>query len=85
MDSELYLLRGILSATYERILDALATGDSDTKQHRLEQALWESCGRDDETVRALYGALHWQRGVDPKAGTQFASHDPLAGMAQEAT
>lgn len=67
-------LRDILSATYEALLAALVT-DGDEKQYWVEQALWESCGRDDMAVRSLHRALRWQRGCDPKAGTKFAGHD----------
>lgn len=69
-------LRDIVLATYEAILSALIS-DGAKKQHYLEQALWESCGRDDKAVRALHQALGWTRGVDPRAGTKFANHDPL--------
>lgn len=72
--NEIDELRGILSATYEALLAALVT-DGETKQHWIEQALWESCGRDDNAVRSLYRALGWQRGCDPQAGTKFAAHD----------
>ncbi len=77
MNNEIDELRGMLSAVYEALLAALVT-DGGEKQYWIEQALWESCGRDDNAVRSLYRALGWRRGCDPQAGTKFASHDPLA-------
>lgn len=77
MNNEIDELRGMLSAVYEALLAALVT-DGGEKQYWVEQALWESCGRDDMAVRSLHRALRWQRGCDPKAGTKFAGHDPLA-------
>lgn len=77
MSDELVEPRDIIRATYEALLAALLS-DGDEKQHWVEQALWESSGRDDNAVRGLHRALEWQRGRDPKAGTRFADHDPLA-------